>query len=378
LFFLVFIYNILTSYIVSSLRYCNKNYEAQSLGTTTPTITPGLSIVRLPLCSIESDLRSYRYSSSNMIVAFTDRRRSSDGSHQSNVVRKSCSNTRQNSTSAGQMIVAFARRSSDGSSSQSHYSRNNSNSSEQQRRRPSASSSLRRNKGPSRKQEEKYPSVSTITPVDPPVTAARPVPRRKSALQPEGSKARPRREMGVMKGRSSSSRTQLSARTDVIVEFPQSNPRAKATRRKDDPPVFWESISRAKPTVASQRGESRPSSSRLHNQPERRSKHSNAARRTNQGGNRHSRQFEDAVDWRETSVDWGDKDDDENVTDENATDDDSSVYGGGHGGEPLVVRKHHREKRRGVFHSSQSTAESIDSLLSMSISSLLSIRKLDP
>mmetsp|Transcript_14634 Transcript_14634/g.31822 ORF Transcript_14634/g.31822 Transcript_14634/m.31822 type:complete len:274 (+) Transcript_14634:169-990(+) len=240
-----------------------------------------------------------------MIVAFADKRRSSDGSH-SNVIRKSGLHS-----SAGQMIVAFADRRRPSDESHSQLSRKS-------ERRASSGPSSRRNQGggPSRKQTSPAP----MDPIPMPVTR-----RKADIIQLEG-KVRSRRESET-KGRSLSTR---HSRADVIVGFPERNPRAHATKRQD-PPGLWGSFRKH----ATQR-ESR-TSSRPKNQPKQRPRQQHTASQTQA---QHTRQFKDAVDWRHTSIDWGDEDEQANFTNDDLSGD----------AEPVVARQH-RSKRNGVFSS---------------------------
>jgi len=287
-----------------------------------------------------------------MIVAFTDRRRSSDGSH-SNVVRKS-----KRPSPPGQMIVAFSdRRPSDENRRipsdgyrRIPSDRSHSHSSRKMERRPS-SQSLRR---PSRKQ-------TLPAPMDPPVAIAVAPRRTKADMQPEGKvlfRSKEESAMTTNKGRSS---TRRHSRSDVIVGFPERNPRV--AKKREDPPGFlchstklWGSFR----TKHVEQPEPRVSSCR-NDEPVQKPRH-HAAKKTQ---DRHTRRFEDPVDWKQTSIDWGDEDE------ENSTEDGSSG-----GDEPSNARPC-LSRQNDVLNSSVTTRDTSESLLSQSLSSLLSIRKLD-
>lgn len=281
-----------------------------------------------------------------MIVAFTDRRRSSDGSH-SNVVRKS-----KRPSPPGQMIVAFSdRRPSDGyrmipsDGSHSHSSR-------KMERRPSGQS-LRR---PSRKQ-------TLPAPMDPPVAIVVARRRTKADMQPEGKVLFRSKEESAMTTNKGCSSTRRHSCSDVIVGFPERNPRAVAKKR-EDPPGFlchstklWGSLR----TKHVEQTEPRVSSCR-NDEPVQKPRH-HATKKTQ---DRHTRRFEDPIDWKQTSIDWGDEDE-ESITEDGSSSGDETLKA-----RPCLSR------RNGMLNRSETTRDTSESLLSLSLSSLLSIRKLDP
>ena len=251
-----------------------------------------------------------------MIVAFA-RRRSSDGSHSqshSNVVRKS------ERRAVGSMIVTFDDR------TPSNVVRKSD--------RHTIGSSRRTKGGTSRKQ-------TSPVPTDPPAVSW----RQLDILS--NRKARSRKENEAK----NDSPTRYS-RSGVIVEFPEWKPQDHAMRRSDSKKML--SLSGIFGKHEGQR-DSHTSSSRSKQQPK---KH-NSSTRNHQ--DRHARKFKDAVDWRNTSIDWGDEDE------ANITDDDAKL-------ETLIrpdPSGHKRSQRNTEF------TDSDKSLLSQSHASLLSIRKLD-
>lgn len=316
-----------------------------------------------------------------MIVAFADRRRSSiESSHStSNVIRKH----RQSSSAPapGQMIVAFGeRRHKDGSRSQ------------RSTRRSAAA--------PTRKQTLPAPTTTTR---DPPGRMA-----ADSTI--------------ITKGRQSSFNAD-----EMVVEFPSEHRRnssaARTKRRGREPSgsneglnlsgLFRKNCHIAKEEVTARAENSSSSNIIKKEQPPRSNTSSSSSTRKKQekknsitsSSSKRTLKFQDAVDWRHSSIDWGDEDDandDKDTYDDHTISEDESKSDDDFCPAKIRNRRDGRRRRTSKVgnicnssnannvknsHDSQSTSatenyltdsnRSIGSSLTLSLTSLLGIQKLD-
>lgn len=361
-----------------------------------------------------------------MIVAFADRRRSSDASNSSNVVRKSKLNNSA-TTTAGQMIVSFSERRrpsvNDASTSLNSITRR-----KNERRPPVSSSSSSSSRllsgsnkaggGPSRKQ---------TAPMDPIGISW----RKAASLLPKGSKDRStRRESRKMTSRqsSSSSSTRPSSSSvdpdnegNVIVEFPERNPRVTSGSRRrlyggggdsfkdislgdsfkdiSLSGIFGKKNEAQRVREQTQKPLTSYSSCRNKKDPKQKQKQPSSKHTTSREKQQdtHTRQFTDAVNWRNTSIDWGDEEGDDNETNISHDGDNSSSSTSHHESfRPAKVQRPvdpargrrcvNKTKNESHHHSSSCTrstecclsdsiTSSVNSLLSQPVTSLLSITR---
>ena len=287
-----------------------------------------------------------------MIVAFADRtsmmggrrRRPSDASQ----------GTRTSTSSDDQMIVSFKRRQSDDSIAKSKSGKH-------------GKSSSRRNKGTSstttrKKQTHPSPTLSTI--VDP--IAAQ---RRRSADEQENK----------VRKRNQGKRNSVSCSSDlVIVEFPEHRRSSTYTRTQhhiQDRTLDCSLRSIFKRNDSSRNAQSAKSSSSCCSDGKPISKNYQQSSRLNKS----DRQFREH-DWRQTSIDWGDSTDEEELS----NDEDFCPEKIGKTGrrDPDGFKSYRNGRRGGGIDRSESTTDTWESTRTMtsSLSSLLSgsFRKLDP
>ena len=263
--------------------------------------------------------------------------------------------TRTSTSSDDQMIVSFKRRQSDDSIAKSKSGKH-------------GKSSSRRNKGTSstttRKKQThpESPTLSTI--VDP--TAAQ---RRRSADEQENK----------VRKRNQGKRNSVSCSSDlVIVEFPEHRRSSTYTRTQhhiQDGTLDCSLRSIFKRNDSSRNAQSAKSSSSCCSDGKPISKNYQQSSRLNKS----DRQFREH-DWRQTSIDWGDSTDEEELS----NDEDFCPEKIGKTGrrDPDGFKSYRNGRRGGGIDRSESTTDTWESTRTMtsSLSSLLSgsFRKLDP
>mmetsp|Transcript_10392 Transcript_10392/g.22483 ORF Transcript_10392/g.22483 Transcript_10392/m.22483 type:complete len:315 (-) Transcript_10392:82-1026(-) len=314
-----------------------------------------------------------------MIVEFAHyRRKSSDGSHPPKVAPKGRT---QRATGGTNMIVEFAeyrRKSSDSSCSRRVFRRSerrvDKTSSPENNRANASNNDI--GKRLTRGESSRDPIAMSWRQVDTP------------------RQARSGRKKNEEKTISSTERS----RPGVIVEFPERNPRSQSRRKTDAlglSGMFKKQAMQREPGTDVRRSKSL-----------REFKKSNSPTRNHRGS--HSRQFEESFDWRNSSIDWGDEEDDDET--DTIANDNIDKYGKPKSNvDPSVQRRRSAEELAESFsqsltsllsarkldnkrnqkldkihrrsETSERTAEfadSVSSSLSQSFTSLLTVRKLDP
>ncbi|KAL7554023.1 hypothetical protein ACHAWF_018932 [Thalassiosira exigua] len=165
------------------------------------------------------------------------------------------------------------------------------------------------------------------------------------------------------KARRHSSKKQFHKDKEVIVEFPRRSRRC-ATRENKEPHSLSGVFGKGEAHRKTSKKEREHSPMRVQRK--------NRDISIEKSRNRHSRKFHDAVDWRNSSVDWGDDDEMSNTDDE--------VSRRSFSRKQVCPCPGQSGRKRSSKDNSHrpSLGESNASLLSQSLSSLLSIRKLDP
>ena len=330
-------------------------------------------------------------------MAFADRRRSSlsDGSrHSSNVVRKSKSSAHHNDhmTSADRKSN---RRPSDGSHSHQKQQDAPIARKGQALRRKSSSGSYtslsRRGRGaPSRKQT--LPITINVDPV-----ATNKPGKNKADLQSDKITSRSKGESRDRNNKKNPARPSSTTKRrnspptdDVLVDFPE-RPRRNGSRRsigeetkeilgisgifkKSEGNPQESNTSRANPTSKKQHLQQTSMRSTYATSKSSRNPHAR-----NRG---HTREFEDTVNWRNTSIDWGDDTDDESSSADNGSTD--HQYQRGARRDPSGHNKQRMHSSfYNSFHNISSRSNNMDmnvssTSLTASLTSLLSLRKLEP